>query len=465
MISKDKIFREYDIRGVVDEDFDAGLAHMLGRAFAALAIEDIEQSSERNLRIAVGADCRLTGPKLKNSLIKGLTEGGVDVVDCGMGPTPQLYFAVFDQETDGGIQVTGSHNPPDQNGFKMMIGRSTLSGDYIQRLKNKVTEIAAMTDYQPATANAVTEVDIQSRYIDELVALAKPHMGSKKLKVVIDGGNGVGGMVAPEVLRQLGCEVVEMYCEPDGRFPNHHPDPTVMVNIAEMRKRVVEEGADMGIAYDGDADRIGVVDEKGEVIFGDMLLVIYGKQLLKEVDNPTIIADVKCSQLFFDELAKLGANTVMAKTGHSLIKAKLKETNAHLAGEMSGHIFFAHRYLGFDDAMHASARLVEIASSSDITVSEMLADIPKTVSTPELRIDCPDEIKFDVVQRAQTAFPDYDVNTLDGARISFENGWGLVRASNTQAALVMRFEAETESQLNEYRQIVEKRIAEIKEAL
>ncbi|MCL4137580.1 UNVERIFIED_CONTAM: hypothetical protein GTU68_047070 [Idotea baltica] len=272
-------------------------------------------------------------------------------------------------------------------------------------------------------------------------------------------------MIAPSVLRGLGCEVIEMYCEPDGKFPNHHPDPTVMVNIAEMRKRVVDEGADAGIAYDGDADRIGVVDEKGGVIFGDMLLIIYGKQLLKEVDKPMIIADVKCSQLFFDELEKMGATTIMAKTGHSLIKAKLKETNAHLAGEMSGHVFFSHRYLGFDDAMHSSARLVEILSSTEDSLSSMLSDIPMVVSTPELRIDCADEIKFDVVAKAQTAFPEYSVNTLDGARIKFPNGWGLVRASNTQPALVMRFEAQTQAELDEYRGIVETRIAEIQETL
>ncbi|MCL4137034.1 UNVERIFIED_CONTAM: hypothetical protein GTU68_007963 [Idotea baltica] len=272
-------------------------------------------------------------------------------------------------------------------------------------------------------------------------------------------------MVAPEVLRQLGCEVIEMYCDADGRFPNHHPDPTVLVNIAELRKRVIEEKADCGIAWDGDADRIGVVDEHAEVVFGDMLLILYGKQLLKEVKNPTIIADVKCSQLFFDELEKLGATTVMAKTGHSLIKAKLKELNADLAGEMSGHIFFANRYYGFDDAMHASARLAEILSSNTETVSEMLADIPKTVSTPEIRLDCPDEVKFDVVDKAKTAFPDYDVNTLDGARINFPSGWGLVRASNTQPALVMRFEAQSDEQLKEYQKIVEDRVAEIRDAL
>ena len=464
MIIKDKIFREYDIRGVVDEDFDAEFALALGRAYAGL-VKDSHGTAGVPLTVAVGNDCRLTGPKLKSSLIQGLQEGGVNVIDCGMGPTPQLYFSVFDKDTAGGIQVTGSHNPPDQNGFKMMVGKGTLSGEAIQDLKSRVLAIQEQGTFAPASDTSVQEFDAQSAYVAELVKLSKDHMGTRKLKVVVDGGNGVGGMVGPEVLRQLGCEVIELYCEPDGRFPNHHPDPTVLVNIAELRKRVVEEGADGGIAWDGDGDRIGVVAENGDVVFGDMLLILYGKQLLTEIDNPVIIADVKCSQLFFDELEKLGAKTVMAKTGHSLIKAKLKELNADLAGEMSGHIFFSNRFYGFDDALHASARFVEILSNSEQTVSQMLSEIPKVVSTPEIRLDCPDEVKFSVVDKAKTAFPEFDVNTLDGARIEFPEGWGLVRASNTQAALVMRFEAKSQERLEEYQRMVEERIATIREAL
>ena len=467
MIAEDKIFREYDIRGVVDKDFDAGLAHALGRAYAHLVHEaqGSTPGSRSDLKVAVGYDCRLTGDKLKSALIRGLCEGGVHVVDCGMGPTPQLYFSVFNQDVHGGIQVTGSHNPADQNGFKMMIGKQTLSGEYIQVLKKKTFELAEQEDAIAIEGMEVSEYDANAAFIAELVERSRPHMGSKKLKVVVDAGNGVGGMVAPEVLRQLGCEVIELYCDPDGRFPNHHPDPTVLVNIAELRKRVVDEKADVGIAWDGDADRIGVVDERGEVVFGDMLLILYGIQLLKEVENPIIIADVKCSQIFFDQLKALGAETVMAKTGHSLIKAKLKELDAHLAGEMSGHIFFAHRYYGFDDAMHASARLVEILSSTEATVSELLSDIPKSVSTPEIRLDCPDDVKFAVVDKAKSAFPEYEVNTLDGARITFSDGWGLVRASNTQPALVMRFEAQTKEQLAEYQSLVEQRIETIRQEL
>ncbi len=369
------------------------------------------------------------------------------------------------KDLDGGIQVTGSHNPADQNGFKMMVGKTTLSGDAIQKLKSKVLSIASDSNYKPVTATQEQAFDARSAYIAELVERSKPFMGSRKLKIIADGGNGVGGMVGPEVLRQLGCEVVELFCEPDGRFPNHHPDPTVLENIVELRKQVVAQKADLGIAWDGDADRIGVVDAQGNPVFGDMLLIVYGKQLLKEVAAPTIIADVKCSQLFFDELRKRGANTVMAKTGHSLIKAKLKELHAELAGEMSGHIFFAHRYYGFDDAMHASARLVEILSSTDESLSQMLADIPKTVSTPELRLDCADEVKFKIVDQAQQAFAEFEVNTLDGARITFPHGWGLVRASNTQASLVMRFEADTAENLQKYQTLVEERIAKIRDSL
>jgi phosphomannomutase/phosphoglucomutase len=301
--------------------------------------------------------------------------------------------------------------------------------------------------------------------VKELIERSLPRMGSaRKLKIVVDGGNGVGGLVGPQLLRGLGCEVIEMYTEPDGRFPNHHPDPTVLENIEELRQRVVAEKADAGIAWDGDADRIGVVDERGEVIFGDLLLVLYGRQLLTEKENPTIIGDVKCSELMFEDLRRRGANTVMARTGHSLIKAKLKELHADLAGEMSGHMFFAFRYYGFDDALHASARFVEILSNSAQSLSEMLGDLPKTFTTPELRMDCPEEIKFRVAEAAKSSFPEYSVNTLDGVRITFPNGWGLVRASNTQPVLVMRFEADSQARLDEYRRLVEERIQRLQNA-
>ena len=336
MIAKDSIFREYDIRGTVGVDFDAAFARELGRAYAEIVKAECGKSE--GLTVGIGRDCRLSGEELSAKLIEGIRSAGISVVDCGMGPTPQLYFMVYDANLDGGIQVTGSHNPADQNGFKMMAGKRTLSGPDIQKLRELVQSSAPGEEGENLAE--LSEVDARTRYTDYLVAASKDHMGPRKLKVVVDGGNGVGGMVGPELLKRLGCEVIELYCDPDGTFPNHHPDPTVLENIAELRERVVSEGADLGIAWDGDADRIGVVDESGEPIFGDMLVLIYGRQLLKEVDKPTIIADVKCSELLFSDLSARGANTVMAKTGHSLIKAKLKELGAELAGEMSGHIFF-----------------------------------------------------------------------------------------------------------------------------
>ncbi len=465
MIAKETIFREYDIRGVVGKDFDAGLARALGVAFANKVVAANPSKPSKELKVAVGYDCRLSGEELRKALTEGLLLGGVSVVNSGMGPTPQLYYAVFSRELAGGIQVTGSHNPGDQNGFKMMVGTKTLSGVDIQELKRDVLALPPIT--APAYQDSQVEAfDARSAFIKELIARSKPHIGSvKKPKIVVDGGNGVGGLVGPEVLRALGCEIIEIYTEPDGRFPNHHPDPTVLENIVDLRKRVVEEKADCGIAWDGDADRIGVVDEKGEPIYGDMLLVLYGRQLLKEVKNPTIIGDVKCSEIMFSILKKDGANTVMARTGHSLIKAKLKELHAELAGEMSGHMFFAHRYFGFDDALHAAARLVEILSSSKEPVSAMLADLPTAVSTPEIRVDCVEEKKFLVAEKAKTAFPEYPVNTIDGVRITFPHGWGLVRASNTQSVLVMRFEADTPARLAEYQSIVEDRIDKLKQAV
>ena len=463
MLAQEKIFREYDIRGVVGVDFDAGLAEELGKALAAEIRKNF--SGKGAPRVAVGYDCRVSAPEMKAAMHKGLLAGGVSVIDTGMGPTPQLYYAVVKGKLDGGVQITASHNPGDQNGFKMMIGQRTLSGPDIQALKQAVFANLGQTPPVPEYQAELTVDNIRPRYIAELIALAKPQIGTRKLKVIVDGGNGVGGLVGPDVLRGLGCEVIEMFTEPDGRFPNHHPDPTVLENIVELRKRVVEEQADVGIAWDGDADRIGVVDEKGNAVFGDMLLIIYGRRLLSEVELPTIIGDVKCSELLFSDLEERGAKTVMSRTGHSLIKAKLKELHAELAGEMSGHMFFAHRYFGYDDALHASARLVEILSNTDEPISQMLADLPKMVATPELRVDVPESIKFKIAEQAKTAFPEYKVSTIDGVRIKFAKGWGLVRASNTQACLVMRFEAETESDLEQYKSLVEERIDKLQSEL
>ncbi|MFN8388916.1 MAG: phosphomannomutase/phosphoglucomutase [Bdellovibrionota bacterium] len=458
---RETIFREYDIRGVVGTDFDAEVARRLGLAYAKLVRKQFPAVARPT--VAVGYDCRLSGDELRRALSEGLVRGGVKVIDSGMGPTPQLYYATLSLKLQGGIQVTGSHNPGDQNGFKMMLGERTLSGGDIQALRKEILNPSGEAgEFDP---EQIEPFDARTAYIAELIKLSLPHMGKeRKLKLVVDGGNGVGGLVGPALLRGLGCEVVELYTEPDGRFPNHHPDPTVLENIEELRKRVVTEKADAGIAWDGDADRIGVVDERGEPIFGDLLLVLYGRQLLKEVPRPTIIGDVKCSEVMFDDLRARGANTVMAKTGHSLIKAKLKELHAELAGEMSGHMFFAHRYYGFDDALHASARLVEILSQTKQALSELLGDLPKMFNTPELRVDCPEDLKFKVAETAKASFPEYAVDTLDGVRIRFPHGWGLVRASNTQPVLVMRFEADSEARLAEYRTLVEDRIRRLQEA-
>lgn len=463
MIAKDKIFREYDIRGVVGVDFDSELAKKLGEVLGeAIFSGTLGEKPKTAPLVAVGNDCRLSADEMTGAVIDGLTSRGVNVLKTGMGPTPQLYFTVVAKQLQGGVQVTASHNPGDQNGFKMMVGLKTLSGADIQYLKEQV---AAPLPPSTRPKGTVQELNARDLYLADLVERSKPKMGKRKLKVICDGGNGVGGLVGPQLLRALGCEVIELFTDPDGRFPNHHPDPTVLENIVELRKRVVAEKADIGIAWDGDADRIGVVDEHAEAIYGDMLLVIYGRELLKEVPGATIIGDVKCSEHLFEDVRKHGGNAVISKTGHSLIKAKLKETHAQLAGEMSGHIFFAHRYYGFDDAIHASARIVEILSSTDKPMSVLLDGIPKSYSTPEIRVDCPDEKKFEIAEKAKALFPEYETLTIDGVRVKFEHGWGLVRASNTQPALVMRFEADSPELLKEYQTTFEDRINGLKRAL
>ncbi len=452
------VFREYDIRGFVDIDLSEDFAYLLGRAYATLAKENNKNN------IAIGFDCRLSSPPYSEALARGLSDEGIDATIIGMGPTPQVYYATFAYDFGGGIQITGSHNPSDMNGFKICLGTATLSGEQIQDLRKRCE---ALINVEPSARGKgrIERREILEDYTQYMIENCKSHMGGRRLKVVVDAGNGVGGMVGPKVLRALGCEVIELYCDPDGRFPNHHPDPTVMENIKELIQKVKETGADVGIGWDGDADRIGAVDENGKVIFGDMLLLIFGRAVLESTPGATIIGDVKCSSLLFDDLKKRGGNPIMWKTGHSLIKNKLRETNADLGGEMSGHIFFKHRFFGFDDAIYASARLVEILSHTDKKTSELLADLPKMVSTPEIRADCPEEIKFKIPELAKRAFDGYKVDTTDGARIQFEKGWGLIRASNTQPVLVMRFEAETPALLEEYQNIVNRKLTEIRKSV
>jgi phosphomannomutase/phosphoglucomutase len=452
-----QIFREYDIRGYVDKDLSEELAYNIGRAYGTLAKENNYNN------IAIGFDARHSSKPYTDSLARGLNDEGIDACIIGIGPTPQAYWSLYKENVGGCIQVTGSHNPPDMNGFKICLGQKTLSGAEIQDIYQRILKIK---DKAPtASKGKTTEKYIRTDYINDLVSNSKPHMGKRKLKVVVDAGNGVAGLVGPELLRQLGVEVIELYCEPDGNFPNHHPDPTVLENIQELIAKVKETKADLGIGWDGDGDRIGAVDENGTVIFGDMLLLIYARSILNEIKDATIIGDVKCSSRLFDDINKRGGNAIMWKTGHSLIKNKLKEEKAELGGEMSGHIFFGHRFYGFDDASYCAARLVEILSNTNLKASELLADLPKMVSTPEIRLDCPEEIKFKIPELAKKAFADFEVNTMDGVRISFPNGWGLIRASNTQPVLVLRFEAISDAFLAEYQELVTSKIEQIKSSI
>ncbi len=433
-----QIFRQYDIRGIADADLDDALVTSLGHAFATFAMRELNKT---HIKVVVGRDARVSSDRIFEALAKGLNACGADVVDIGLVPTPLVYFERVTQDLDACIQITGSHNAGEYNGFKMMVGTHTLHGDAIQTLKQMIEQKDFVESDESGTIHAKkTAISEYSEYIGTHIT-----MGPRRLKVVVDCGNGVAGVAAPKIVADvLGCETIELFTEPDGTFPNHHPDPTVLENLQDLMVAVREHGADLGVAYDGDGDRIGVVDEFGEVIWGDKLMILLSRAVLAENPGATIIGEVKCSQTLFDDITARGGNAVMSKVGHSLIKAKIKETHAKLAGEMSGHIFFNDRYFGFDDAIYATARLLEILSNDTRPLSAMLADVPKTYATPELRVDCPDDVKFGVPDRVAAHFAKtYDVNTLDGVRVNFGDGWGLVRASNTGPVLVMRVEAQT----------------------
>ncbi len=459
----ENIFREYDIRGIVGQDLTTQTVSILARAIGTFF------SRNNAKRIAVGFDARESSPLFRDLLVKALNDSGCDVLDIGRVPTPVLYFTVFTRDVDGGVMITGSHNPANHNGFKICLGRATLFGEQIQAIKNIALsgEFASGRPFISSKSFAAEDVlpkiqtvDVLEEYQRQL--LQRVTTGRKKLKVVVDAGNGMGGVTAVPLYRALGYEVVELFTEPDSNFPNHHPDPTVVENLQDAIKAVKETGADLAIAFDGDGDRIGVVDETGRIIWGDELMVLLSRAVLRDKPNSTIIAEVKCSQNLFDDIESRGGTPLMWKAGHSLIKAKMKETGAALAGEMSGHIFFADRFYGFDDATYAGARVLEILSNTDKTLSELLADLPETFSTPELRVDCADERKFAIVEKIAEEFSQTNkVITIDGARILFENGWGLVRASNTQAILVLRFEADTEENLRAIQEKVEARVTEM----
>ena len=443
------IFREYDIRGIAERDLTDETVQAIGRAFGTILKQDGRQ------RINLGRDCRLSSERISDALIRGLLAAGIQVTDIGLCTTPLLYYSIHKLEREGGVMVTGSHNPPEFNGMKLCVGTDTLHGDQIQEVR-RVIESGQLA----SGVGAIDNYDVIPEYLDELTGAFN---FKRQLKVVVDAGNGTGGLVAPELFRRLGCNVVELYCDVDGTFPNHHPDPTVEANLVELRRRVVDENADLGLAYDGDADRIGAMDEKGGIIWGDKLLILYSREILSRKPGATIISEVKASTTLYDDIRAHGGNPVMWKTGHSLIKAKMKETGAELAGELSGHMFFADGYYGFDDALFASCRLIDIVASSDIPVTGLLADVPKTVSTPEIRVECPDEEKFPLIERLKERLrKDHEIIDVDGVRVVFPDGWALARASNTQPVLVLRFEALTEKRLQEMRELVENAIEAVK---
>ncbi|MBZ5499457.1 MAG: phosphomannomutase/phosphoglucomutase [Acidobacteriia bacterium] len=439
------IFREYDIRGVVGKDLTDATVLDLARSFGTY----FRNNGAR--RVSLGRDARESSPRFRDLMVQGLNETGCDVLDAGMVPTPVLYFTLFTQGVDAGVMITGSHNPSDNNGFKVCLGKSTIYGNRIQEIK----DIAVARAF--ASGGGAVEVrNVLPQYHEHITEGIR--MGSRRLKVVVDGGNGVGGFVGAPLYRALGCDVLELFCDPNGRFPNHHPDPTIVENMRFAIDLLHERGADLAMAFDGDGDRIGVVDERGRIIWGDQLMVIFSRAILRDRPGATFIAEVKCSQTLFDDIRRHGGNPIMWKVGHSLIKAKMKEAGAALAGEMSGHLFFADRYFGYDDAVYAGARLLEIMSGTDEPISSLLASLPRTVYTPEIRLECPDERKFDVVRALTEDFRNtHEVIDVDGARIIFEHGWGLVRASNTQPVLVLRFEADNESHLEAIRRTVEER--------
>lgn len=448
---KSEIFRQYDIRGIVGPDLTPELAYHLGRAVGTW----VKRGGGK--KVVLGRDCRPSGVEFAVELGRGLRESGIDSIDIGVVPTPVVYWAIEHLGADGSIAITGSHNPAEYNGFKLtLLGRS-LFGEDIQKLRAGIEK----EDYESGDASH-QDIPVVEAYLDELVDNLSPV--ARKLKIVVDAGNGVGGITALPLFERMGCEVIPLYCELDGTFPNHHADPTVEENLADLKRSVLGHGADLGLAFDGDADRIGVVDRNAEVIWGDKLMILLSRALLKEEPGAVIIGEVKCSKTLYDDIAAHGGKPIMWITGHSLIKAKMKEEKAALAGEMSGHIFYKHRYYGFDDAAYAGGRLLEIMGATEASVSELLADVPKTVSTPELRMDCPENIKFDLVKRVIDSFKKraesepFSVIDIDGARVEWEDGWGLVRCSNTQPILVLRFEAQDEARLKEIRQVVEAEI-------
>jgi len=444
------IFRQYDIRGIADRDLTDEAIDLIGKAFVTYLVK---VAHAEPLTVVLGRDIRPSSTRIHKALMKALVSSGASVTDIGVVTTPVCYFAIGQLKKTAGIVITGSHNPPEYNGLKLVVGKNSIFGDEIQKIRTFIEK----KDF--LIGNGKEE---RSEIIPTYQAYLKQSFKFKrKLKVVIDSGNGTAGLVAPKVIKDFGHDVIELFSEPDSRFPNHHPDPTVEENLKDLIKKVREVKADVGIAFDGDADRVGIIDEKGSIIWGDKLLILFSRFILKEIPGAKFVADVKCSNLFFQDVEKHGGKAIMWKTGHSFIKQKLRDENAALAGEMSGHMFFNDRYFGFDDGIYAGIRVLEILDQSGKKLSELLSDVPKTYATPEIRVDCPDEEKFKIVENVTKFFKSqYPTTDIDGVRVDFGDGWGLVRASNTQPVLVTRFEAGTEKRLNEIRKLVEEKINE-----
>ncbi|MEM7138784.1 MAG: phosphomannomutase/phosphoglucomutase [Myxococcota bacterium] len=448
------VFRQYDIRGHADRDFDDAFVRDLGLSLGTFF-------AARELRhIAVGRDCRISSPRIHDALVAGLVETGLRVTDIGVGPTPLLYFAVHHLDLDGGVQITGSHNPPDENGFKMMVGKASLFGSDIETLKHTMESRAFRRD----SGGGCEHFDPTGDYI--ATATKDIALGRTNIRFALDAGNGAGGPLGLETMRALGLDPVPLLCEMDGTFPVHHADPTDPATLSMLRERVLSDELELGFAFDGDADRLGVIDARGEVIWGDRLMIILSRALLAKHPGATIIGEVKCSQTMYDDIEAHGGRGIQWKTGHSLIKTKMKEEAALLAGEMSGHLFFADRYYGFDDATYAALRILEIVSQANVPLHEMLSDVPETFATPEIRVPCDDALKFRVVDAVVRHYrPTHALVDIDGARVQFDGGWGLVRASNTQPVLVLRFEANSTQRLEAIREEVESVVGRIRDRL
>lgn len=444
------IFREYDIRGIAETELCDETIRQIGQAFGTY-LSDLGVFT-----VSLGGDARLSTPRIKKGIAEGLMRAGVSVIDIGLAATPMFYWSLYHLGVEGGVMVTGSHNPPEFNGLKLAMDKATIWGDEIQEIYRIIRDGRVETVRTPG---AERSEDIQYLYTQMLISKIK--LGPRKLKVVLDSGNGTGGLVGPEFIRSIGCEVVELFSEPDGRFPNHHPDPTKREYLPQLIDAVLKNKADVGIGFDGDSDRIGVVDDKGNMIFGDQLMLLFWKEILPSHPGAAVIVEVKSSMVLPEETAKLGGKPMWWKSGHSLVKAKMKELGALFSGEVSGHMFFADEFFGFDDAFYAAGRLLRILSNTDKKLSELIGEMPSYPSTAETRFNCPDDLKFEVVDRVkEAAMADKETITVDGVRIIHENGWSLLRASNTQPVLVTRCEGRSQADLDAICADMKRRIKE-----